>query len=217
MKDKVDYKYLLNKAVNAISRNIILNQFQKSDVSGPVVNMFISTQENEGKTFINEHLIAKLCELGYNILYITYDETELSISNDKYQKITYDISDQLYKISKVEEFGEEGLNERFNTFDFVILELPGIIKNPFPVKLASTIDYTFLVTRANRAWGDADANALSLFTQATTGPEPMVILNGVKVFEMETDLGELPKTRSLIRRWIKNLVQLHFFTKKTVA
>ncbi|MGD1947126.1 MAG: GumC family protein [Croceivirga sp.] len=216
-KDKVDYKYLLNKAVNAISRNIILNQFQKSDVSGPVVNMFISTQENEGKTFINEHLIAKLCELGYNILYITYDETELSISNDKYQKITYDISDQLYKISKVEEFGEEGLNERFNTFDFVILELPGIIKIPFPVKLASTIDYTFLVTRANRAWGDADANALSLFTQATTGPEPMVILNGVKVFEMETVLGELPKKRSLIRRWIKNLVQLHFFTKKTVA
>ncbi|MEM9648053.1 MAG: hypothetical protein AAF969_06200 [Bacteroidota bacterium] len=215
-KNKIDYDYLQNKAVNAISRNIILNQFKKEKEDVPVVNMLFSTQENEGKTFICKNLIAKLCELDYNILHVTYDEENLGLLGDCYQKILYPISDQLYKISNVQEFDTDGTISDFNKFDFVILEIPSIIKNPFPVKLASTMDYTFLVTRANRAWGEADVNALTLFNEATTGPEPSIILNGVKVLEMETVVGDLPKKRSLIRSWIKKMVQFRFFTKKTV-
>ncbi|WP_431126013.1 GumC family protein [Flagellimonas flava] len=214
---KIDYSYLQNKAVNAISRNIILNQYKKEKEQEPVVNMLFSTQESEGKTFICKHLIAKLCELDYNVLHITYDEEDLGLAGEHYSKLIYDISDQLYTISHIKEFDRNNTIEDFNVFHFVILEIPSIIKNPFPVKLASTMDYTFLVTRANRAWGDADKNALSLFNEATTGPEPTIILNGVKVLEMETVVGDLPKKRSLIRKWIKQIVQFNFFTKKTVA
>ncbi len=218
LKDKkIDYDYIQNKAVNAISRNVLLNQFKKSDGEKPVVNMLFSTQESEGKTFICQNLIAKLCELGYKTLHVTYDETDIGVNGEHYHKITYPISDQLYKISKVEEFALNGELKNYKTFDFVILEIPSIIKNPFPVKLASTMDYTFLVTRANRAWGDADKNALMLFNEATTGPEPTIILNGVKVLEMETVLGELPKKRSIIRKWIKKVVQFRFFNKTSVA
>nr|WP_299074146.1 hypothetical protein [uncultured Allomuricauda sp.] len=214
---KIDYTYLGNKAVNAISRNIILNQFKKEKENVPVINMLFSTQENEGKTFICKHLIAKLCELEYKILHITYDEENLELVGENYHRISYEISDKLYKISNVQEFDTENSITDFNTFDFVILEIPSIIKNPFPVKLAATMDYTFLVTRANRAWGEADKNALDLFKEATTGPEPSIILNGVKVLEMETVVGDLPKKRSLIRSWVKKIVQFKFFTKESVA
>ena len=214
---KIDYNYLQNKAVNAISRNIILNQFKKEKEHEPVINMLFSTQENEGKTFICKHLIAKLCELDYKVLHITYDDEDLGLTDGHYSKLIYKISDQLYKISHIQEFDVDQSISDFNEYHFVILEIPSIIKNPFPVKLASTMDYTFLVTRANRAWGDADKNALSLFNEATTGPEPTIILNGVKVLEMETVVGDLPKKRSLVRRWIKQIVQFRFFTKKTVA
>lgn len=216
-KKKIDYAYLQNKAVNAISRNVLLNQFKKEESKEPVVNLFFSTQESEGKTFVCEHLIAKLCELDYKILHITYDEHDFDLSEDYYQKILYPVSDQLYKISSIEEFNDNGPINDYNQFDFIILEIPGIIKNPFPVKLAATMDFTFLVTRANRAWSDADKNALDLFNEATTGPEPTIILNGVKVLEMETVVGDLPKKRSLIRTWVKKVVQFRFFTKKTVA
>ncbi len=214
---KIDYDYLQNKAINAISRNVILNQFKKEKESEPVVNMLFSTQENEGKTFICKHLIAKLCELDYNILHVTYDDENLGLTGDRYHKIHYVVSDQLYKISNIREFDANDEIKDFNTFDFIILEIPSIIKNPFPVKLASTMDYTFLVTRANRAWGEADINALALFNEATTGPEPTIILNGVKVLEMETVVGDLPKKRSLIRTWVKKIVQFRFFTQKSVA
>ncbi|MEM1257598.1 MAG: hypothetical protein AAGH81_03640 [Bacteroidota bacterium] len=216
-KKKIDYAYLQNKAVNAISRNVLLNQFKKEDSAKPVINMFFSTQEDEGKTFVCGHLIAKLCELDYNVLHITYDQNDFRLDGNCYLHLSYPISDQLYKISTIDEFDKESVIKDYAYFDFVILEIPSIIKNPFPVKLASTMDYTFLVTRANRAWGEADRNALELFNEATTGPEPTIILNGVKVLEMETVLGDLPKKRSLIRRWVKQIVQFRFFTKKSIA
>lgn len=214
---KIDFDYLKNKAVNAISRNIILNQFKKEKGGMPVVNMFFSTQDNEGKTFICEHLITKLCELDYKTLHVTYDEHDFNLTKPCYQKLSYEVSDYLYKISKIEEFDNDNTILDFTFYDFIILELPSIIKNPFPVKLASTMDYTFLVTRANRAWGEADKNALTLFNEATTGPEPSIILNGVKVLEMETVVGDIPKKRSIIRKWVKQIVQFRFFTKKSVA
>lgn len=214
---KIDYDYLQNKAVNAISRNVILNQFKKEKEGEPVVNMLFSTQENEGKTFICKHLIAKLCELDYKILHVTYDDETLGLTGDYYHRIRYVVSDKLYKISNIQEFDVNKEIADFNIFDFIILEIPSIIKNPFPVKLASTMDYTFLVTRANRAWGEADINALALFNEATTGPEPTIILNGVKVLEMETVVGDLPKKRSLVRTWVKKVIQFRFFTQKSVA
>lgn len=215
--EKIDFDYLKNKAVNAISRNIILNQFKKSDNKMPIINMLFSTQECEGKTFICEHLIVKLCELDYKTLHITYDEHDIGVNNQCYQKIQYKIDDTLFKISKIEEFDTANSIIDYTVFDFIILEIPGIIKNPFPVKLAATMDYTFLVTKANRAWSDADKNALTLFNEATTGPEPTIILNGVKVLEMETVIGDLPKKRSKLRQWIKKIVQLQFFTKNSIA
>ena len=215
--NKLDYDYLKNKAVNAISRNILLNQFKKTNEKEPVINMFFSTQEEEGKTFVCKHLLSKLCELDYKTLHITYDDSDLEITSTNYQKLVYPLSDHLFKISTIKDFNFKGMSKDYSNFDFVILEIPGIIKNPFPVKLASAMDYTFLITRANRAWGDADKNALALFNEATTGPEPTIILNGVKVLEMETVVGDLPKNRSFIRRWIKQVVQFRFFTKKSIT
>ncbi len=214
---KIDYAYLKNKAVNAISRNIILNQFKKEKNGMPQVNLIFSTQESEGKSYICGQLIHKFCELGYMTLHITYDPSTIKANTDCYQKLEYKVTDRLFTISELEEFDVNNSITDYSKFDFVLLEIPGIIKNPFPVKLASVVDYSFLVTRANRAWSEADKNALSLFNEATTGPEPTIILNGVKVLEMETVVGDLPKKRSLVRRWIKKIVQFRFFNKKTVA
>lgn len=213
---KIDFQYLKNKAVNAITRNVLLNQFKMKHGSKPMINMLFSTQEAEGKTFLCRELIAKLCELGYMTLHITYDNEDIQNNINCYQKILYEINDKLYKIGDIEDFDIYNTITDYSVFDFIILELPSIIKNPFPVKLASTMDYMFLVARANRAWSEADSNALKLFNEATSGPVPTVILNGVKVLEMETVLGEIPKKRSRFRIWVKQLIQLRFFNQKSI-
>ncbi len=217
-KDKnIDFDYVENKAVNAISRRIILNQFKKEDERRPLYDMMFSTQEKEGKSYIAQNLLSKLCELGYKVLHVTYDPENVEISSENYTKIPYAISDQLYKISSVEEFDELGVIKDIKTYDFAIIEIPSIVKHPFPVKLVAMMDDIFLVTRANRAWSEADKNALNLFKEATSGPEPTLILNGVKVMEMETVLGEMGTKTSRLRKWLKRVVQFRFFTKNEVA
>jgi len=214
---KIDYPFLLNKAVNAISRNTLLNQFRMKEQEGPMVNMLFSTQQGEGKTYICSHLIDKLCELGYCVLHITYDPEEIVSNQPCYQRLIYPINDNLYKINTIQEFDAQGIVGDFMAFDFVVLELPGIIRNPFPVKLASVMDFTYLVVRANRPWTEADQKALDLFNEATTGPEPTIILNGVKVLEMEGIIGELPKKRGPVRRFVKRLIQFRFYNQKNIA
>ncbi len=216
-KRKIDYAYIENKAVNAISRNIMLNQFQVKEQSGPVVNLFVSTQSNEGKSFICNHLMQKLDELGYSVMFLTYEKDFDDAVPPRSHRHVYQVSDMLYRISTLDEFGAQGSLGGYQNYDFVLLEIPSIIRNPFPVKLAASMDFTFLVVRANRSWSEADKNALALFNEATTGPEPTVILNGVKILEMETVLGDLPKSRSLLRQWAKRLIQLRFFTKKSIV
>lgn len=213
---KIDFDYIQNKAVNAISRVIILNQFKREKQKRPLANMLFSTQEGEGKSFVCEHLIAKLCELDYKTLHITYDLQDIGVENENYKKLIYPISDQLYTIESIEEFDAENEIEDFKFYDFAIIEIPAIIRNPFPVNLASIMDQIFMVTRANRAWGDSDKNALSLFENSITGPKPSIILNGVKVLEMETVIGEIPKRRSWFRKFVKRMVQFRFFTKNKV-
>jgi len=217
-KDKnIDFDYIQNKAVNAISRRIILNQFKKENEEMPLLDMMFSTQDGEGKSYIARNLIEKLCELGYKVVHITYDGKTEPILSDNYTFLSYEISDQLFKISSVEEFDTNGILENLKNYDFVIIELPGIVKHPFPVKLVSLMDDIFLVTRANRGWSEADKNALNLFKEATSGPEPTLILNGVKVMEMESVLGDLGTKTSKLRSWLKRIVQFRFFTKSEVA
>jgi len=151
------------------------------------------------------------------VMFLTYENQFDDAVPSRSHRHVYRVSDMLYRISTLDEFGAEGRLGGYRNYDFVLLEIPSIIRNPFPVKLAASMDFTFLLVRANRPWSEADKNALALFNEATTGPEPTVILNGVKILEMETVLGDLPKSRSLIRRWGKRLIQLRFFTKKSIV
>ena len=187
--------FLLEEAVNTMSKTMILNRFKKAS-EGPVSSILFSTQESEGKTFVGKHLAQKLCELGHKVLHISYDELHLDIANKNYKKITYNINDQLYNIGSFNEFDESSRKINTNTFDFILVELPAIMQNPFPVELFAKTDHSFLVVRANRAWTEADSNALELFKNSTSGPEPTILLNGVKDMEMETVVGKLPKKHS---------------------
>lgn len=214
---KIDYESLEDTGTNAMSRNIILAESKRERRSAPFVTLIFSTQENEGKTYLSEKLAHKFCQLGYKTLHISYDG-DLAVRGDPcYRKIKYVIRDTLSKVSSIKDFDQHRAIGDFNQFDHIILELPGIINHPFPVKWASMVDQSFMVARANRMWSVADKNAIQLFTEANNGPEPMVILNGVKPLEMETVVGELPRKRSRLRIWVKNALLLRLNNKTSIA
>jgi hypothetical protein len=99
-----------------------------------------------------------------------------------------------------------------NSYDYVFVELPAIVDNPYPLSLFEEADNSLLIVRANRAWSEADANALMDVQKITKKKASVVILNGVELNEMESILGDLPKKRSWFRKGIKNILRLRFFT-----
>lgn len=102
-----------------------------------------------------------------------------------------------------------------NDPDFVLIELPPLLYYPLPANLISAADKVILVCRANRVWTDADERIVSDVIK-TTGKEPVFLLNGVELPVLESVLGELPKRRSLIHRFLKNFVSLQFFNKEKI-
>ena len=72
-----------------------------------------------------------------------------------------------------------------------------------------------LIARANRVWGDVDANTLDRIQQGTEQDIRMV-LNGPRVEAMETIMGNLPKNRSAIRKLVKKVLTLSFKAKSGI-
>lgn len=107
--------------------------------------------------------------------------------------------------SVMEEFNHSGL-------DLVFQKLPSLLNNPYNVSTIQAADYVFLVVQANRIWTKADRIAIERLMKAN--PKKFkVILNGVSLDEMEEVIGEIPKKRSRIRKWIKRAMNQELNTE----
>jgi succinoglycan biosynthesis transport protein ExoP len=101
------------------------------------------------------------------------------------------------------------------TPDFVIIELPAIIYNNYPGELITNSDLDILVCRSNRTWSNADESAISNLREVC-GSKLNIIVNGVNINEIETILGDLPKTRTKFRKKIKSIFKFQFFFKNEI-
>jgi len=90
-----------------------------------------------------------------------------------------------------------------------VFELPALLESPFSIEQVAEADLSLLVCRANRGWNAADQKALALYAQAG-GSQPQLIINGTEIEALEDYIGEIPKVRSPLRKWLKKLTALHF-------
>jgi polysaccharide biosynthesis transport protein len=99
--------------------------------------------------------------------------------------------------------------------DYVFIELPALLHHNYPAKLVSNADLSVLVCRSNRTWSEADKRAVETL-QAYGGDKLKFILNGVALQEVESVIGELPKQRTKLRRSVKNMLRLQFYSNNQI-
>jgi uncharacterized protein involved in exopolysaccharide biosynthesis len=212
---RIDVDFLKSRATDAILLNVAFADREKeNDPKSPSVNFFISTQKDDGKTFIGHQLVSKLGEMGYHTLFLTPENKEVKLEAEQYDLFEFPYDSKLYAKGQLSEIHPSLSPERLKEYDFIFVEAPPIISKAFPVKLFHEADHIYLVVRANRSWSEADKNAMEVFREIAPEPEPSVILNGVELLEMESVLGDLPRKRSWLRRFIKNIIRLRFFSKR---
>jgi len=217
---KVDYTYLKDKAIDSIVRHVIFTSEESAENSlGYTLNILGSTQEHEGKSYLGQLLATKLVTLGYKVLFVNPVRYEIEVERggDFSATAHYQPDEQFYRVTSLKELLPNDFAGELQDFDFVFLEIPGILKNPFPVELIQKSDHVYFVCRANRSWSDADRNIVNSFRAITKTPEPVIVLNGVELSEMENVLGDLPRKRSWLRRVLKKFVQFRFFSKNKIV
>jgi uncharacterized protein involved in exopolysaccharide biosynthesis len=101
------------------------------------------------------------------------------------------------------------------TPDFVIIELPALIYYNYPAELIINADLDILVCRSNRIWSDSDESAIKNLREACA-EKLNIIINGVNINEIESVLGELPKSRTKFREKIKSLFKFQFSSKDKI-
>jgi len=215
---RIDMDYLESRATDAILLNVAFAEREKEAKPDKTsVNFLISTQPNDGKSFIAHRLLSKLTDMGYRALYLNYtgeQESQAAAAETPYDYCTYTADRQLYSKAQLSELNEALEPEHLQQYDFIFVEVPPIISKSFPVKLFHEADHIYLLVRANRSWSEADRNALATFREIAPEPTPSILLNGVEVLEMESVLGDLPRRRSWLRRFVKNVIRLRFFSKR---
>ena len=208
---RVDLEFIKNRGIDVIARRLILNTEHSKEKMKPDTNLFFSILDGEGKTTLLQLLLAKLSEVGYKVLYLTPEKTEdiegIEISE-------YSITKAFHRAEKIEDLLPDYSSGKQSNYDYIFLEIPGILYHTYPINFFKTFDHSFLVARANRNWNKSDMHALKNIIEYSEN-KPQVLLNGVELLEMETVIGELPRKRSIFRRIIKNILQLRFKSNKS--
>ncbi len=206
----LDIDFIKLKSLDVITRKLIYKHQKKKDLNTPSKIILFSTQDGEGKSFLAKYMLDKLVSVGYNVLFISNEDIP-PVPGTTILK--YAVNEAFYKFENISDFIPSSENINLENFNFILIEIPGIINNTYPINLFKNVEGSFLVTRANRPWINADNYALNEIFDVTDKDKIQVLLNGVEMLEMETVLGDLPKKRSKFRRVVKNIVRLQFFSK----
>lgn len=214
------FPIIRQKAMNQLIQNVNLEIKDHSPDKGTIKINITSTRELEGKSFVSLVVAEELRKLGYQVLYqYPVEQNQMDRIKSNFEFNTEHPHNRPYEVDqnfqRHNSFDDLVAAEEKGTFDYIILEVPGIIGRQFPIELTRDANLTLVVGRANRSWNSADKKGLEILTRSIQD-KPFMILNATQVDYLEYSLGEIPRHRSFIRRWVKKVALFEFFTRKTL-
>jgi len=176
--------------------------------------LFVSFQLGEGKSFAAKKVVTKLDAVGKKVLHLRPNDntnrfaipSENGHINGSQQSsaFNYSLQNNFYELEDINLLCEN--RATVNDYDFVILELPALQHSQLPLGLLEKADFSVLVLNANRVWSEADDFCLRSLRAASKN-EPLLLLNGVRIEQLEKLIGEIPKKRSRFRIFLKRLAR----------
>ena len=215
---KVDFDYVIKRTGDGIAQHIRMKAFgyENEAVHKPFITVVFSTSRGDGKTTIAKYLHDTYQKNGFNVAFFNY------MINNKVDEATsregshlYNFEDLFANDFNVDTFFTNLIEQDFNEMDFIFIEIPSILHYPTPVRMMRKVHFALFVARANRPWSIAETNVLNNFKKTVLeSTETECIANGVKLEVLETIIGEIPKRRSFIRRFVKRILKLQFHASK---
>lgn len=99
-----------------------------------------------------------------------------------------------------------------NDIEIEYHETGAILEERFNIQKVKESDIIFLIAQANRIWNTSDKKALERLKKVGNN-KIYLILNGIEQDELEELIGEVPKSRSKFRKWVKRITKKEFHTE----
>ena len=192
---------LSERSANYLIENLLIHT-TNPDRTGPVSIQFFSHWEQEGKSHILEQLAVRLEASGLRCLNICVsgDPTLPSIPGQIIMPL-----EKMLKVSSYESYLSEHHRETFLGSDYILVEIPAVSKTLQNPSLMKSAAMSYLVVDASRTWSAADNFNLEKLKQIL-GEKIHSVLNRTSSHDMEELMGEIPRKRSFLRRYIKNKI-----------
>ncbi len=196
----VDVERLSQRAITLFASDIMQVIMSKQDKK-PLFIQVYSNWGNEGKTFFIRKLKNQLDELGYfvSILSISDEPEEKDFPENAWQ-----ITPSYYRsVKSFEQWRNNPDKHPWVNSDFVIMEIPAMSSFLLNHHLCSDGDVNLLLVNASRTWSSADDHYLEKLNNVSEDIL-FAVLNNVTPDNIEEYIGDIPKKRSALRRFIKN-------------
>jgi hypothetical protein len=205
----------MQRATGQLLQHLKLSLREQGVHHRPARVVLLSTREGEGKTQLAEVLIGQLRAAGERVLWLRPASDGMPMEEAADAPTHPD--DQFFTVNhtffekKTEADLLTGMKQQTNTteYEYIFTEIPPVLANTYPADYLASTDLSLFIARANRTWNRADARALSTLHRVLGRPCNLV-LNGVRPDDLENALGEVPKRRSVLRRWMKKMATLNF-------
>ncbi len=153
-----------------------------------------NTQEKQGKTWVGERISHRLVKAGHRVCYLYPAHADEKPETDALT-VAYPIDVDFADITDVRILFQPTGEPQLAEFDYIFLELPGLVANAMPVHLVGQSHLALLILHANATWTKADQSLSTLYEKASRHAM-MTVLNGVEVDLLEPLLGKIPQIKT---------------------
>lgn len=167
----------------------ILRFFTKRTEDNPYVVNFISTEPEEGKSFLIEHLSSYWESIGFKVRVLTWNKD-------------FDVNSRNYLLAKKMTDIHSSENE-----DILIVEYPNLKEHTIPGELLQDANLNLLIARADRGWKATDKIVLERVKKQTPETPLYIYLNYSSRDVVQDYTGMLPPY-TFIRKQLYRLSQL---------
>lgn len=206
-KGKVDYPTLIHRASTLWLQFIKLKLRETGrHEQQPIRIAILSTRSGEGKSFLSSLAVSQLRSAGERVVYLRPqdDQEPVNHPDDRLYPVNFELFERKteYDLLQVEPFNME-------PFNYVVTELPGLLVGNYPADYLLKADIALCVAHANRTWNAADVRSIASINRLLLHP-CCLVLNSAQPDNLESALGEVPRSRSILRRWMKKIAQRNF-------
>jgi hypothetical protein len=207
--ETIDYEFVRERSFGQLLQQVKLSlRSIPTAKRDPRRIAFISTRQKEGKSYIVQEVVQRMRRGGDSVALFSPNKIVRSTHPDDF---TYEVDHKFFEVkNEAALIGDQPFDP--SKYQYIILELPGLLTEAYPVELATQYDLSLLVARGNRSWNAADAKALATYQQSINHA-PKLAVNLLRPETLEDSLGEIPKRRSRMRRLVKKIVLFDFSRK----